>query len=391
MPSSARSFEKPDISRRFLVADDDPILREMMQARLADRATTVVCVENGRDAWERLSREAFDLAIVDLGMPELDGFALISHLRQTPRTIDLPIIVATSRNDSEAIERAFSAGATSFVTKPVNWSLFSYQVKFVLRSGRIERDLRQARIAADVASRTKDSLFHLLGHELRTPLHVLVGFAGVLEHDLADKLTAEQRGHMGEITAAARGLNEIVGNVLTYSRLFGGSLSLDREPVDVDELLENAAAKLRARAKSKNVQIVTRKLPATISVSADTRWLTDALSRLVDNAIKFSSAGGTVDLLPILQEDGSLALSVRDNGPGMDMRKLDEYLQPFFQADMSFARQAEGLGMGLPISKKIIELHGGKLIFRSAPGQGTVAALWLPARSCNQAALACAG
>jgi len=222
-------------------------------------------------------------------------------------------------------------------------------------------------------------------------LHVLVGFAGVLEHDLADKLTAEQRGHMGEITAAARGLNEIVGNVLTYSRLFGGSLSLDREPVDVDELLENAAAKLRARAKSKNVQIVTRKLPATISVSADTRWLTDALSRLVDNAIKFSSAGGTVDLLPILQEDGSLALSVRDNGPGMDMRKLDEYLQPFFQADMSFARQAEGLGMGLPISKKIIELHGGKLIFRSAPGQGTVAALWLPARSCNQAALACAG
>ena len=133
MPSSARSFEKPDISRRFLVADDDPILREMMQARLADRATTVVCVENGRDAWERLSREAFDLAIVDLGMPELDGFALISHLRQTPRTIDLPIIVATSRNDSEAIERAFSAGATSFVTKPVNWSLFSYQVKFVLR------------------------------------------------------------------------------------------------------------------------------------------------------------------------------------------------------------------------------------------------------------------
>jgi len=391
MESSASSSEKPGISRRFLVADDDPIMREMMQAHLVDEATTVECVENGRDAWERLSREAFDLAIVDLGMPELDGFGLISHLRQTPRTIDLPIIVATSRNDSEAIEKAFAAGATSFVTKPVNWSLFTYQVKFVLRTGRIEHDLRQARVAADVASRTKDSLFHLLGHELRTPLHVLVGFAGVLENDLADKLTAEQREHMGQITAAARGLNEIVGNVLTYSRLFGGNLSLDREPVDVDELLENAASKLKAAAKSKNVQIVTRKLPAAVSMSADTRWLTDALSRLVDNAIKFSSAGGTVDLLPILQEDGSLALSVRDNGPGMDMRKLDEYLQPFFQADMSFARQAQGLGMGLPISKKIIELHGGKLIFRSAPGQGTVAALWLPARSCTRTALAQAG
>ncbi len=383
--------ERQSIERRVLVADDDPIMREMMLARLSDEATTVVCVENGRDAWERLSREAFDLAVVDLGMPELDGFGLIAHLRQTPRTIDLPIVVATSRDDSEAIERAFAAGATSFVTKPVNWSLFAYQVKFVLRSGQIERDLRQARAAADMASRTKDSLFHLLGHELRTPLNVLVGFAGVLENDLKDSLTDEQRQHMGEITAAARGLNEIVSDVLTYSRLFGGGQDVKREPFDVEELLDNALSKLKMKARTKSVQVVARHPPTSVSVLGDVRWLTDALSRLIDNAVKFSSAGGTVNVQPILQEDGSLALSVRDNGPGLDMRKLDEYLQPFFQADMSFSRQAEGLGMGLPIAKKIVELHGGKLIFRSAPGQGTVAALWLPARVCDRTSLARAG
>ena len=391
MAASDDSTERQSIDRRVLVADDDPIMLEMMQARLSNEATTVVCVENGRDAWERLSRESFDLAVVDLGMPELDGFGLIAHLRQTPRTIDLPIIVATSRDDSEAIEKAFAAGATSFVTKPVNWSLFAYQVKFVLRSGRIERDLRQARAAADVANRTKDSLFHLLGHELRTPLNVLVSFAGVIERDLKDTLTDEQRQHMGEMTAAARGLNEIVGDVLTYSHLFGGTQEVKREPVDVEELLDNALSKLKVKAKSKSVQVLARRSPTVVSVLGDARWLTDALSRLIDNAIKFSFAGGTVNVQPILQEDGSLALSVRDNGPGLDTRKLDEYLQPFFQGDMTFSRQAEGLGMGLPIAKKIIELHGGKLIFRSTPGQGTVAALWLPARACDQASLARAG
>lgn len=385
--SNASTHEKP-ASRRFLVADDDPIMREMMRARLASETTAVVCVENGREAWERLSREAFDVAVVDLGMPELDGFELISHLRQTPRTLDLPIIVATSRDDSEAIEKAFAAGATSFVTKPVNWSLFAYQIKFVLRSGAIEHDLRQARVAADVASRTKDSLFHLLGHELRTPLNVLVGFSDILEHDLADKLSEEQCRHMRDMKAAAEDLNEIVGNVLTYSRLFGGDHALKREPVNVGELFDNAVCRLKLKCTAKNVQLVVRQLPHPVSVRGDTRWLSDALTRLVDNAIKFSSAGGTVDLMPMLQEDGSLALTVRDNGPGMDLRKLDEYLQPFFQADMTFARQAEGLGMGLPIAKKIIELHGGKLIFRSAPGQGTVAALWLPSQACSESAMA---
>jgi len=375
-------------NRRFLVADDDPIMREMMRTHLASETTTVVCVENGREAWERLSREAFDLAVVDLGMPELDGFGLISHLRQTPRTIDLPIIVATSRDDSEAIEKAFAAGATSFVTKPINWSLFAYQLKFMLRSGAIERDLRQARVAADVASRTKDSLFHLLSHELRTPLNVLVGFADILEHDLADKLSEDQHRHMCDMKIAAQDLNEIVGNVLTYSRLFGGEHSFKSEPVDVGELFDNVVSKLKAKSKAKSVQLVVRQLPHPVSVQGDTRWLTDALTRLVDNAIKFSSAGGTVDLMPMLQEDGSLALTARDNGPGMDMRKLDEYLQPFFQADMTFTRHAEGLGMGLPIAKKIIELHGGKLIFRSAPGQGTVVALWLPASACSENVMA---
>jgi signal transduction histidine kinase len=391
MSSSTASPQARAASRRFLIADDDPILREIMRERLADAETGITCVENGREAWERLSREVYDLAVVDLGMPELDGFGLIAHLRQTPRTVDLPIIVATSRDDGEAIEKAYAAGATSFVTKPVNWPLFHHQVRFVLRSGRIEHDLRQARAVADVASRTKDSLFHLLSHELRTPLNVLVGFAALLERELGERLSPDERRHLDDMQAAAHGLNEIVGNVLTYARLLGATLDVERDALDVDELLENCAITLRRKAKEKGVQIVVRRPPERLMLMADGRWLADALARLLDNAVKFSPAGGTVELMAVDQGDGSLTITVRDNGPGMEPRRIEEYLQPFSQGDMSFTRRAEGLGMGLAIAKRIMELHGGKLVFRSNPGEGTVAGLWLPGAGRASAALARAG
>lgn len=369
--------------RRLLVADDDPIQRELMQARLSGPSTSVVCAGDGADAWALLAREQFDLAIIDLGMPRLDGFGLIDHLRQTPRTIDLPIIVATSRDDRDAIERAFAAGATSFITKPINWPLLHYQVQFVLRNGSIERDLRRARIAADTASRTKDNLFRLLSHELRTPLSILVGFSDVLQRELAGRLSDEKLSYLGDMREAASRLNRVVGDVITYSRLSGSRVELTPSPVDANELIENCSISMRAKAREHTIQLVVRPLLDRLQVEVDARLLADALARLADNAIKFSPTGGTVELRANRQEDGSLVLSVRDNGPGMDRRRIEECLQPLVQADMSLSRHADGLGLGLPIIGKIAELHGGRLLIDSAPGEGSVFALWLPPWRCQ--------
>jgi two-component system cell cycle sensor histidine kinase PleC len=123
-------------------------------------------------------------------------------------------------------------------------------------------------------------------------------------------------------------------------------------------------------------------------VAGDPRLLRQALHKLIDNAVKFSPNGGIVEIGALGKEDGSIIISVRDHGPGLSAGRLRDCLQPFVQEDMSYGRPAEGLGLGLPIAKSIVEAHGGELLFQTAPGQGMLAAIWLPVRRQQDAAVA---
>ncbi|MBW3558686.1 MAG: response regulator [Proteobacteria bacterium] len=155
MPSSTQTdssfFYVLDERMRLLFADDDPILREFAKVHLATESATVLTAGDGEEAWAALRRDAFDLALVDLEMPKLDGFELVKRIRSTPRTAHLPVVVCTGREDIAAIDRAFECGATGFVTKPINWRLLSYQVRFVMRAHRTENSLEQARAGTESA------------------------------------------------------------------------------------------------------------------------------------------------------------------------------------------------------------------------------------------------
>ena len=142
-----------DEEARILFVDDDPILREFAQVNLASAAAEVDVAADGIEALDMLSRRRYDLLLVDLEMPRMDGFELLARLRADPATAHLPIIVETGREDVDAIDRAFRAGATAFVTKPMNWRLLSYQLRFTLRAARAEAALRdQCRAAIPVAA-----------------------------------------------------------------------------------------------------------------------------------------------------------------------------------------------------------------------------------------------
>ncbi|MDO9589173.1 MAG: response regulator [Brevundimonas sp.] len=129
---------------RILFVDDDPILREFAQVNLASPLAAIEAAADGAEAVSRLAVRSYDLILLDLEMPVMDGFAVLSLLRADPLTEHLPVIVQTGREDVEAIDRAFRLGATSFVTKPLNWRLLSYQIRYVLRASEAERRVRAA-------------------------------------------------------------------------------------------------------------------------------------------------------------------------------------------------------------------------------------------------------
>lgn len=144
---------------RLLFVDDDPILREFALVHLTTAEARVETAADGLEALAAVEREAPDMMLLDLEMPNLDGFGVLERLRADPRYRELPVVVVTGREDISAVDRAFIAGATSFVVKPIHWRLLSYQVRFVWRAHRNEASLRQARLAARIeASKSSEAM-----------------------------------------------------------------------------------------------------------------------------------------------------------------------------------------------------------------------------------------
>ncbi len=376
---------------RILVADDDPYILDLMQAKLEDDRTAVECAEHGLAAQSLLQEHEFDLAIIDLGMPQLDGFELIRHLRADPKTVDLPVMVVTGRDDKQAIEQAFAAGASTFVTKPLNWTLFQFEVQFVIRSGRDKRELRTARDKADRASMAKDNLIQVLSHELRSPLNVLVGFSQVLQRDLQGSLDKTQQAHLRDITEAGERLGEVLSDVLFYSRLNNGEHQLKPSNVLIDELVEDVALTMKTRAAARDISLSHFDETGGRHLIAERKLMLDVVGRLVDNAIKFSPNGSAVSIHAHSGSDGSATISVKDAGPGIPEKTLKRCMRPYEQAHGAMTRTEQGLGLGLAIVKIVAEMHGGKLQVESVSGAGTTASVWMPPKCLSEQVLRKAG
>lgn len=364
--------------RKVLVVDDDAILREVMAEQLGSLGWEVATAENGEDAITAFALQVPDLAVIDITMPRLDGFGLLGHIRQNPRTLDIPVIVCTSHNDRDPVERAYRLGASSFVTKPINWPQFLHHAQFVMRSGETERALRVAEAEAQAASRTKSAMFQVLSHELKTPLTALIGLTDVMDRALRNKTGQDAPEELGHIIDAARRLNVIVSDIMLLSKAVSGHQREHFTATTLGEVLEDGLAGLKTKAVERKVKLLVRPAENDAFFMCDERLLKQALAKLADNAVKFSPEGSTVELWGHVRANGSIILSVKDEGPGLSQQKLRECLQPFMQENSGYSRPAEGLGLGLPIARAICEAHGGELAIQTAPGLGLLAAIVLP-------------
>jgi len=337
-------------NQRILAVDDDPIMREMMMARLGDNINVSVA-ENGQVAWEKLLKEDFDLAIIDLGMPQLDGFGLIQYLRQTPKTVDLPIIVATSRSDQEAIEKAFASGASSFVTKPINWSLFQYQLQFVLKQGAVEKQLRASNSAVELTIRAKDQLLKIMSHALEN------------QHSTNSHDTSKPN----------------LSDILLLARMLSNDLKPDFSKNDVNTIIGQSIAACQNFAIEKSVKVIGRKSLANTAINVDPKIWLETLKRLVCQSIKSAPAGGTVEILPGSQGNGSLVISVRDNGPIKLQSEIDQQVNILLNNGFEDLDKFSIPDLNMPIVNRGVEIHNGRVIFQNKTGEGNISALWLPA------------
>jgi signal transduction histidine kinase len=227
-----------------------------------------------------------------------------------------------------------------------------------------------------------------MSHKLRTQLNAIIGFAEFLDSDLCGSLTAKQRGYVGDIHRAGGHLLELVTDVHDLSRVDARQLVLAEDVVDLGDLIAGAIALSSSRAAEVGVTLRSAIAAGLPQVRADAQRLRQILLDLLSNAVKFTPKGGMITL-SAERRGADLALVVTDTGIGMAPERISVALARFGQTDSQFTRHNEGTGLSLPLVKRLVELHGGRLAIDSTLGSGTTVTVLLPAdRAVNRAAAA---
>jgi len=380
----------------ILLVDDQPGKLLSYETILADLGENLVRATSGTEALAALLKSDYAVVLVDVCMPELDGFELAAMIRQHPRLSKTAIILVSGVFVEDAHRmRGYHSGAVDYVSVPIipeilraKVSVFADRFRKTEELERLNRELEErvalrtseiqasavelrrseerlrtalehaerARAEAERANRLKDEFLAVLSHELRSPLSAILGWAQILRSGRAD--TATQAKAAETIQRNAQLQSRIISDILDVSSILAGKLSLQTTAVDVAAVVTAAVDTLRPAAKAKRVTISIEAGRESPSIRGDAVRLQQVVWNVVSNAVDFASEGGHVEVR-IERLPAEIAVTVSDDGPGIEPSFLPYIFDRFRQADSSSTRPHRGLGLGLAIVQHLVTLHRG--------------------------------
>ena len=326
---------------------------------------------SGANALKVLERINPDLILLDIMMPEMDGFEVCKNIRKIEKTKDSPIIFLTAKTDIEDIIRAFDHGAVDYISKPFNPTELKIRIKNHISLFHAKKELERI-------GQEKDRFFSIIAHDLKNPFNSIIGFSDLLKEEASNLGRKEIQRYAEIISNSAHHTFQLLENLLTWAKMQQGRMEFYTKDIKLTRSVNNVVDLLKVIATQKGILLINN-VSENIWVNADENMLNTVLRNLVGNSIKFTHHGGTVliDAEAILDE---VQISVSDNGVGIRKENLEKLFSISAGISTSGTNKEQGTGLGLILCKEFVENHGGKIWVNSEEGKGTVFHFTVPCK-----------
>ncbi len=361
-----------------LVVDDIEANRMLLERHLMRLGCHVLTAEHGRQALDLLATHSVDMILLDLMMPVMDGFATLAALKEDPELRQLPVVVVSALDDVESIARCVSLGAVDFLGKPVERRLLQARVEASLERKRLNDRVQAAHAAAEAAHRSKDAFVSMVSHELNNQLTGILGYADMLHHKMLGPLNDEQSEFIASIRRLSRMMKSVLADITDLSKIEAGILRLELAPTSLATCLHAALGTIRSLMEEQGHRLTTPATQDLPLVLADEVRLTQVLTNLLSNAAKYTPPQGEIWVHVQRNGSGLVEIAVQDSGQGIPLEEQSRLFEPFFRSASATNGSQPGTGLGLNITRQLVELQGGKISFSSVPGEGTTFRFTLP-------------
>jgi signal transduction histidine kinase len=379
------------VKGHLLIVDDDLLLRQAMDAFLTREGYKIRCAPNGQMALTFAGEDPPDLILLDIQLPDMDGFQVCRRLKGDPQTSNIPVIFISGLEEVADKIKGFEAGGVDYITKSfqrqellarleTHLALRRLQKQIEAQNAQLQQEIAKSKRAEEaLADRTVqlerinrelvalnaelDDFTNMASHDMQEPLRTLIAFSDLLRQDVGDSLPEQAGKDLAFITDAAKRMRALIQDLLALSR--AGRAAQKKEKVSLRECADLALEALAMRVKETGAQIIHDKLP---DVWGDSTLLTQLYQNLIGNGLKFSGDQRPIIQLTFEEQDGTQVFGVKDNGIGIEPKYAREIFKPFRR--LHGRAEYEGSGVGLAICRKIVERHGGKIWVESEPGKG---------------------
>lgn len=357
-----------------LIVDDTKENLQVLGNILRENKYKIVLANNGTEALAIVAKRLPDLILLDIMMPDMDGFEVCSRLKADDRTKHIPVVFLTAKTETDDIVRGFQLGGIDYITKPFKHEELLIRVKTHVALKKARDLIVEQNVKLELLNKEKNNFLSIAAHDLKNPITAIKGFSKIIEDENITLSKEEIIDFSKEIRVTSESMFQIVVDLLDINAIEEGKINLSFESFNIDEFIKSKLDNYKLRAAEKSISIHFKDTPDNFIVFADSNKVGQVFENLLSNALKFSPFNKNiwVKTEKFITSEGSefIEISVKDEGPGLSEDDKSKLFGKFAKLSARPTNEESSTGLGLSIVKQLAEAMGGTIRCESTYGQG---------------------